>query len=208
MRTKRSRNRGGFTLIELMIVIGLIGVIAAIAIPTFMTYQARSRRTEASTNVAGIARAYTVYHADRGKFPDMVVETTALGSAEASLPDPTAHGLVAPGTQKLPWDAPTEAFFSIVGWRPEGNVFYTYDVESSCGGGCNDQTCFTITAHGDVDGNGSLGAVMFVHPMRDGNGNVLASCPSGIGGFFAPVHPQTGVPIYDEPAIRLASDLF
>jgi prepilin-type N-terminal cleavage/methylation domain-containing protein len=206
---KRSRNQGGFTLIELMIVIGLIGVIAAIAIPTFMTYQARSRRTEGTTNVAGIARAYTVYHADKGKFPDMVVETAALGAAESTLPNPLAHGLAAPSTTKLPWDAPTEAFFSIVGWRPEGNVFYTYDVETSCGGTvCTDQTCFTITAHGDVDGNGSLGAVMFVHPMKDGNGNVLASCPSGVGSFFAPLHPQTLQPIYDEPAVRFASDLY
>jgi len=206
---KRSRNQGGFTLIELMIVIGLIGLIAAIAIPTFLTYQARSRRTEGSTNVAGIARAYQAYHAERGKFPDMVTETSALGSPQASLPDPTAHGMAAPGTQKLPWDAPTESFFSIVGWKPEGNVFYTYDVESSCGGStCSDQTCFTVTAHGDVDGNGALGAVMFVHPVRDASGTVLASCPSAVGGFFAPLDPKTSQPIYDEPAVRLASDLY
>ncbi len=206
---KRSRTRGGFTLTELMITCALVGTLAAIAIPNFMTYQARSRRSEGYTNVAGIARAYKAYHAEKGRFPDMVVETTALGSPEASLPDPTAHGFAAPNTQKLPWDAPTEAFFSIVGWRPEGSVFYSYDVESACGGGlCNDQSCFTVTAHGDVDGNGSLGAVMFVHPLTNATGNPIASCNSGIGNFPPPVSAETGQAVYDEPAIRLASDLY
>src|SRR2546426_2093239 len=129
-RTMRSRKQG-FTLIELMIVIGIIGVLAAIAIPNFMTYQARSRRSEGYTNVTGIARAYKSYQADRDKYPDMVTETTAQGAPAASLPDPAAHGMVAPSTVKMPWDTQTENFFKIVGWKPEGNVFYSYDVKSA-----------------------------------------------------------------------------
>jgi type IV pilus assembly protein PilA len=201
---KRSRNRGGFTLTELMITVALIGTIAAIAIPNFMTYQARSRRSEGYTNVAGIARAYKAYHAERGTFPDMV---TVAG--EASLPDPAAHGMTAPSTTKMPWDNATEAFFSIVGWKPDGNVYYSYDVHSaSCGNACTDQACFTVTAHGDVDGNGSLGAILLVHPLMDASGNPIAECNSGIGNFPPPVSPITGQPVYDEPAVRLASDLY
>ena len=206
---KRSRRRGGFTLIELMIVVGLIGVLAAIAIPNFMTYQARSRRSEGYTNVSGIARAYKAYQAEQGRYPDMVAETTALGSPAASLPDPAASGKAAPNTTKMPWDNPTETFFKIVGWKPEGNVFYTYDVKSaSCGNACSDQTCFTVTAHGDVDGNGALGAMMYVHPLTDASGVPLAECNSGIGNFPPPVSPVTGLAVYDEVAVRLASDLY
>jgi type IV pilus assembly protein PilA len=210
---KRSRNRGGFTLIELMIVVGLVGLLAAIAIPNFLTYQARTRRSEGYTNVAGIATSYKAFQAERGSFPDMVTETTALGAAAASLPDPAAHGMAAPSTIKMPWDTATETFFGIVGWRPEGNVFYSYDVKSaSCGNACTNQTCFTITAHGDVDGNGSLGALMYVHPMTDAAGNPIAECNSAIGNFPPPVRPPppvgTGQPVYDEVAVRLSSDLY
>src|SRR6267143_4513671 len=128
--TKRSRSRGGFTLIELMIVVGLIGLIAAVAVPNFITYQARARRSEGFAHVAGIAHAYKIYQADKGSYPDMRVETAALGAAASTLPDPAASGMTAPGTVKMPWDTPTDNFFKIVGWRPEGNVYYSYDVVS------------------------------------------------------------------------------
>lgn len=203
---KRSRLRGGFTLTELMITVALIGAISAIAIPNFLTYQARSRRSEGFSNVAGIARAYKVYQADRGNFPDMV---TIAGVA--SLPDPTLYGGLSP--QKMPWDAATETFFSITGWKPEGNVYYTYDVNSAaCTGGngsCTDQTCFTVTAHGDVDGKNGTGQVMFVHPMRSAANVPVAWCNSRISNFAPPVRPGGGT-VFDEPAVRIGggSDLY
>ncbi len=211
MRIANRSHQDGFTLIELMITVALIGTIASIAIPNFMTYQARTRRSEGSTNVAGIARAYTAYRADRDRFPDMRTETAALGSAQASLPDPGLYGGLGP--VKMPWDAPTEAFFSIVGWKPEGNVFYTYDVNSAtCAGGsgaCTDASCFTVTAHGDVDGRNGAGEVMYVHPMRDANENPLAWCNSAVGNFPPPVRAGGGT-VFDEPAVRLGagSDLY
>jgi len=201
----RSRNRGGFTLTELMITIALIGALAAIAIPNFLSYQARARRSEGFTNVAGIARAYKAHHAERGVFPDMVTTTTALGAAEATLPDPTDYGKPAPNTVRMPWDTKTETFFKIVGWKPEGNVFYSYDVRSTaCGNTCTEQTCFTATAHGDVNGNGVVAALMHVHPQRDAAGNVLASCISGVFGYGPPVRMSGGVliDVYDEVAVR------
>ena len=195
----RNRDRGGFTLTELMITVSLIGVLAAIAIPNFMTYQARARRSEGMSNVSGIARAYKSYHAESGKFPDIVAE-----SGEASLPDPALYGGLRPVT--MDWDNPTETFFKMVGWRPEGNVFYSYEINSTrgCDAGCTDATCFTVVAHGDVDGDGSLGAVVLVHPLKDASGTAIGECRTAIGLFGNPVQPVTALPIHDEPAVPLA----
>ena len=57
----RLRNRKGFTLIELMIVVAIIGILAAIAIPNFLKFQAKSKQSEAKTNLKAILTAETSY---------------------------------------------------------------------------------------------------------------------------------------------------
>jgi type IV pilus assembly protein PilA len=187
----------GYTLTELMITVALIGVLAAVAIPNFVKYQARTRRSEGFTHVAGIARAYKGYYAEAGEYPDTLATTGSM----PSLPD-----RVPPGTTKMQWDADTENFFKIVGWRPDGAIYYTYEIESDCGSGCGPDNCFTITAHGDVDGNAAVGAIMLVHPSRDSAGAVLASCGSAIMGYGTPTQPGTGIALFDEPAVYLLAD--
>ena len=55
------KNKKGFTLIELMIVVAIIGILAAIAIPDFLKFQARAKQSEAKTNLGAIFTSQTAY---------------------------------------------------------------------------------------------------------------------------------------------------
>jgi type IV pilus assembly protein PilA len=58
----------GFTLIELMIVVAIIGILAAIAIPNFIKFQARSKQSEAKTNLKSLFTAQKSYFGERDQF--------------------------------------------------------------------------------------------------------------------------------------------
>ena len=64
----KKRLARGFTLIELMIVVAIIGILAAIAIPNFMKFQARARQSEAKTNLKGIFTAVKAHFAEQTKY--------------------------------------------------------------------------------------------------------------------------------------------
>ncbi len=55
------KNDRGFTLIELMIVVAIVGILAAIAIPNYLNYQARAQQAEARTNLGAIYLDMTAY---------------------------------------------------------------------------------------------------------------------------------------------------
>jgi type IV pilus assembly protein PilA len=65
---KRMKGQKGFTLIELMIVVAIIGILAAIAIPNFLRYQAKSRQSEAKTNLGAIFVAETAYFSENTRY--------------------------------------------------------------------------------------------------------------------------------------------
>ena len=65
------KGKKGFTLIELMIVVAIIGILAAIAIPNFLRFQAKSKQSEAKTNLGGIFTAETAYNAEHDGFADL-----------------------------------------------------------------------------------------------------------------------------------------
>ncbi|MBI2371506.1 MAG: prepilin-type N-terminal cleavage/methylation domain-containing protein [Deltaproteobacteria bacterium] len=80
---RRFRNRQGFTLIELMIVVAIIGILAAIAIPNFLRFQAKSKQSEAKTNLAAIGTSAESYRAEKDTY---VATFTTLGWSPQGSP--------------------------------------------------------------------------------------------------------------------------
>lgn len=58
------RNNRGFSLVELMIVVAIIGILAAIAIPNFMRFQTKARQSEARANLSAIYAAEKAFNAE------------------------------------------------------------------------------------------------------------------------------------------------
>jgi type IV pilus assembly protein PilA len=136
MKSLHSR-KGGFTLIELMIVVAIIGILAAIAIPNFVRFQLRAKSSEGKMNLAAIRTAEEGYFAEFGTYV-----AAALSPAAPAVPSSLKQGFVDAGA--------AGANFDTIGWAPEGEVYFQYAV--NWGAGSND---YTADAVGDIDADGA-----------------------------------------------------
>lgn len=95
----RLQNRSGFTIVELLIVIVVIGILAGLVLNTFNGIQARARDTERKTDVNAIHAQVEAYHADNGFYPTTanMADTAWVGSNlsgldSEALNDPSSGG--------------------------------------------------------------------------------------------------------------------
>ncbi|HVE12146.1 MAG TPA: prepilin-type N-terminal cleavage/methylation domain-containing protein [Elusimicrobiota bacterium] len=85
--TKTRPARRGFTLIELMIVVAIIGILAAIAIPKFADLLRKSKEGATKGNIGAIRSALSIYYGDmEGQFPSDPVSLTVNGKYLAVIP--------------------------------------------------------------------------------------------------------------------------
>lgn len=86
LKNKKDKS-AGFTLIELLVVIIIIGILAAIALPSFLSQAAKAKQSEGKQNVAAYNSTQAAYRTDSPKFAS-TFDVLAIGSLASSTTDP------------------------------------------------------------------------------------------------------------------------
>jgi general secretion pathway protein G len=80
------RHQKGFTLVELMVVLAIIGVLAGIAVPSYNSYLNKAKQTKIKLDIAVLEQAVELYQMDTGKYPSTSEGLQALMQPSANDP--------------------------------------------------------------------------------------------------------------------------
>jgi prepilin-type N-terminal cleavage/methylation domain-containing protein len=143
------RKESGFTIVELLIVIVVIGILAALVITTFSGIQQKARNSERQTDINAVHSQVEAYYAQNGKYPSLgdlqsgtFVSGQLKGLDSAALKDPKGTGLNIAGT------ADSDQY----GYDTTPDTCGTADGDAEC-------TSYTLTANLEPSGTYSKGSL-------------------------------------------------
>jgi len=131
-RRTASQQRG-FTLIEMMVVIAIIGILAALIVPKIMSRPDEARRVAAKQDIATVMQALKLYRLDNGSYPSQDQGLRALVEKPAADPQPTnwKDGGYLEHLPNDPWSHPYQ--YLNPGVHGEIDVF-SYGADGKAGG--------------------------------------------------------------------------
>lgn len=151
--SKLLKKKSGFTLIELMIVVAILGILAAVAVPAFLGYMRRAKTGEVTINLNNMFKLAASYY-DSPRV-NRSISGTAYNGCQVSN---AALEPVAPGSAKQKFDG-TGAAFEALGFTIADFVYYGYGLSSGNPGTCDGSalnSAYTLYANGDLDANGTM----------------------------------------------------
>lgn len=136
LRTARQSEKG-FTLIEIMIVIVIIGVLATLVIPNIMGRPDEARAVSARADVSTITQALKLYKLDNGRYPTTEQGLNALVSRPTAEPVPRNWKNYLDKLPQDPWGTPYQ--YSNPGTHNNEIDVYSFGADGKLGGQGNDQ---------------------------------------------------------------------